>query len=382
MDGMLLAVAAVVVLLLVIAALLLSRRSGRGDFGSVERYHTAVSTLEHMPERVGRTPLRIVEPAGRTPGPSAAADPVDGTGRGDGADVPAPPVADPAPSVPVDPAVAAARRMGPGGTRVPPVRVRGSEEFPDPETPLVFDDARPREARAGDLPAGPTSPPRASRSQRHALDAMNHGNRRQTAVILVALVVVVFVVLAVIGRHRGNHAATATTGTRHAGHPAASTTLPTRHHSATGHRPTPTTTTTLPTQFVPTPTSANAATYHVPAAPFTLTVAATSPSWISVTSASTGASVWAGLVPAGGHQAVTGTGSLDVDVGAPGITLTVDRIPVVLPAPFHTPSILSFVVGGPAGSGGAPASTTTTTAAPSDSTTTTVPATPGSTTGP
>jgi hypothetical protein len=61
------------------------------------------------------------------------------------------------------------------------------------------------------------------------------------------------------------------------------------------------------------------ATYPVPTSgSYTLTITATSsPCWVLVTSASTGTALWTGTLQAGGSQAVPGSGTVTVELGAP-----------------------------------------------------------------
>ena len=58
------------------------------------------------------------------------------------------------------------------GRSVPPVPVRGNDEFPDPEVPLIFDDSRPRDRYRRDVssdgsPSGPDRPGPAPRPRLH-----------------------------------------------------------------------------------------------------------------------------------------------------------------------------------------------------------------------
>ena len=170
-----LAVAFVVVVLVVVTVVvIIVRRPRGGDVHSVANYNHALGTLEHLSDRIGAPTVRPVR------------------------------------VVPVG-------RSGVESRVVPPVPVRGTDEFPDPDAPIVFDDARPVErGRPGG--SEPTSPARADRAQRMALDSMNRRNRPSFAVIGIVLVIVVFGVLAIVGSqksNRGSHAsATATTVAR------------------------------------------------------------------------------------------------------------------------------------------------------------------------
>ena len=72
-----------------------------------------------------------------------------------------------------------------GRTGGAPVPVRGTDEFPDPDAPIVFDDARPVER--GSAPAARGSTDRSARSagpSAMALDSMNHRRRPGTGVMV------------------------------------------------------------------------------------------------------------------------------------------------------------------------------------------------------
>ena len=291
-------VALVAVVLVVVAVVVVVARRPRGDdIHSVRNYHHALGTLEHLSERIGPPTVRPVR--------------VVPTGQGAG-----------------------------GGARVvPPVPVRGTDEFPDPDAPIVFDDARPVE-RGRSYVAEPTPPARTDRAQRLALDSMNHRRRPGTGVLVVAVVVAVFVALAVIGSHRGTHRTTAATTTTAPHHGAASTST-TAPHPTTTTRPTPT---TLPTQFAATTTGSGgtSATYTLPHTTYRLTLTGTGSCWVQVDSSATGSTVWAGELSAGTVQQVPASGTTTVQFGTPAVTLEVDGIPVVLPTPLRTPFVATF----------------------------------------
>jgi len=317
-------VAFVLVLVVVVAvAVALVRRPRGDDVHSVRDYNHALGTLEHLSERIGPPTVRPI-----------------------------------------------ARQVVPGGTTgrvVPPVPVRGTDEFPDPDAPIVFDDARPldRSRTIGD--GQPT--PRSDRAQRMALDSMNHRRRGGTGIAVAVLVVVVFGALAVLGStrsHRAAHPSTAptTTSTATSGRAVTTTTRP---------KPTPTTRptpTTLPTQFAATTTSSTgtSTTYTVPNATYQLTATGTGSCWVQVDSAS-GSTLWAGELSAGTVQNIQASGTTTVQFGTPTLTLAVDNIPVVLPSPLHTPFVATFAPSAAAVAAAAAAGpTTTTTVAPSGAT--------------
>ena len=307
----------VVVLVVVAVAVALVRRPHGDDIHSVANYHHALGTLEHLSERIGPQTVRPVR------------------------------------VVP----------MGQSGTTeqvVPPVPVRGTDEFPDPDAPIVFDDARPVErGRPGG--AEPTTPARTDRAQRIALDSMNHRSRPGTGVMVVVAAIVVFGALAIVGSqksHNSSHTRTTTT-TRPAGSGTTSTTVAKPTQTT---RPTPT---TLPNQFVATTTSSagTAATYTVPHTTFQITITGTGSCWVQVGSGATGATVWAGELSAGTVQNVPASGSTTVQFGTPSLTLQVDGVPVVLPTSLRTPFVATFSPSVMATPGSAPAGSSTSTTA-------------------
>ena len=180
-------VVAVVLVAVGFAMAALFRRPSGDDLHSVRSYHSALGTLEHLSDRIGSPSVRTVEqpdlPSDGRTRPSAT----DGRSSGNG-----------------DRGIGVIRS-------IPPVPVRGSSEFPDPETPLVFDDARPRDRYVG--PSAPDGMPatRDRRVHRHALESMNHRTRRGTTVMIVVAARVLFGVLAYVGSRRSTTASHATT---------------------------------------------------------------------------------------------------------------------------------------------------------------------------
>ena len=321
MVGMVLVLSAVVVVAIGAVVVFLRLRPRGGDLDSVRSYHSALGTLEHLGDRVGPSGVTVVGPAGR----------------------------------PADESRVRPRRdvEVAGSPVVPPVPVRGSDEFPDPETPLVFDDARPADRPHGRSPVEGAAPVRIDRAQRHALESMNRRPRRATAVAVVLVLLVLFAGLAYSGsRHgRSTSATTRPSGSAPAStggtHPARSTSTTAVHphgtHTAVPvHRREPTTTTTAPSQIVPSSTSGASATYPVPSSAYQLSLSATGQCWVLARSAVTGATLWTGTLQAGAHQLIPATGTVTLELGAPALTLTVDRVPVVFPTPFHTPFVATF----------------------------------------
>ena len=353
MVGMVLVLIAVVVVAVLAALTFLRLRPRGGDLESVRSYHSALGTLEHLSDRTGQSAVRVVGPAG-PPAEVGVGQPRPAAG-------------------------------GAGGPVVPPVPVRGSDEFPDPGSPLVFDDARPADRpRPQPTSEGPAAS-RVDRAQRHALESMNHRPRRMTAVVLVAVVLVLVAGLAYAGSKRS----------RSAGHPdttsaaASGSTRPTAtspasaasdrharstgaHHEANGAKKA--STAKPPTRIVAVSTSASSATFPVDDNAYLLSLTASGPCWVLARSASSGATLWTGTMAAGGRQVISATGAVTLELGAPTVSVTVDQVPVVLPTPFHTPFLATFQ---PAA---ATATTTTTTSSPLSTTSTTLadgPATSG-----
>jgi len=328
-------VALVALVLVVVAVVAVVARRPRGaDAHSVQNYNHALGTLEHLSERIG------------------------------------PPTVRPVRVVPTSQSGVTTERV------VPPVPVRGTDEFPDPDAPIVFDDARPVE-RGRPFVAEPTTPARTDRAQRMALDSMNHRRRPGTGVMVAVVAAAVIVGLALIGSHRSHdtshHTSTTTTQAHHAGGTATTTTPTTKPTPTT--RPTPT---TVPTQFVATTTGAGgtSATYTLPHTTYQLTLTGTGSCWVQVDSAATGKTVWAGELSSGTVQNVDASGTTTVQFGTPSVTLEVDTVPVVLPTPLHTPFIATFSPSATATPGTTPAAsatsgTTTTTTSASGTTATT-----------
>ena|SRR5664280_203050 len=297
-------VVALVLVVVIVGAVVVAvvRRPRGGDAHSVQSYNHALGTLEHLSERIGPPTVRPIA-------------------RQVGTDAPA----------------------GTPELVVPPVPVRGTDEFPDPDAPIVFDDARPadrtRTVTTGD--AGHTT--RGDRAQRMALDSMNHRRRGGMGIAVAVLVVAVFAALAVLGSHKSHSAAHASTTTTRASGSAGTgtTTTTTRPKPTPTTRPTPT---TLPTQLVATTTSSagTSANYTVPNASFRITATGTGACWVEVDSAATGKAIWAGELSSGTVQTIQTSGATTVQFGTPTLTLAVDTIPVVLPTPLHTPFIATF----------------------------------------
>ncbi len=314
MVGMVLVLIAAVVVVAVIALAVLRGRPRGADLDSVRSYHSALGTLEHLSER--NVPPSVLSGPDRShpPGPDVR----PGGSRG------SPPAPD-------------------GGRRhVPPVPVRSNGEFPDPGTPLVFDDARPRDRYRGDPASDGVPAHRVDRAQRHALESMNHRPRRGAYLVVAAVAVAAFAVLAYSGSKHPTPAGEAGSSTTTAGArgPSSTTTRP-KHSGSPVRTPRPTPT-TLPSVLTAVTSTDTSATYTVPfSTTYQLTVTTSAPSWVQVTS-STRSTLWAGTLQPGSTQVVQAVGAITVQIGVPSVTLAVGSIPVALPALVHTPFVATF----------------------------------------
>jgi hypothetical protein len=298
----------------------LIRRPRSHDLHSVRSYHSALGTLEHLSDRVGPSTVRPLDRTDRpAEGHVADAPAGDDRAEGDG--------------------------TGPGPIRaVPPVRIWGRADVPDPDAPLIFDDARPIDRHRSN-PAGEGAPAvRSGRAQRMALDSMNHRPRRRTAVVLVVAALVFFGALAYIGSRRSNtsaHPATSST-TRTTGPASTSTTAGSANRGNADKTKTKVTPTTLPSRIVASSSTASSATYPVGSNSFQITVTATGPCWIDASTLASGSTLWTGSLQAGNVQVIQATGPTAVQIGAASVSFTVGTVPVVLPTPLHTPFVATF----------------------------------------
>jgi hypothetical protein len=364
--------AAVAVIAVAAGIVLVFRRPEGNDIDSVRSYHSALGTLEHLSDRSPRSTVNVVGSDDR-----AAVEPgVPRSYRRSGAVAPAPtPGPDPG-----------------SGRSVPPIPVRGNDEFPDPETPLIFDDSRPRDRYRKDVTGEAVPVSRMDRAQRHALDSMNHRPRRATTIMIVVAALVLFGALAYAGSKRSSppraHAAASTTtvGASHRASTASTGVGPTTGgHTSTTRvgTTTRTTPTTQPKQIVALTSTSTSATYPVANASYKVTVTGSGPCWVAVTSSSSGSTLWAGELQAGSVQVVPATGTVTVQMGTPSVTLAVDKVPVVFPTPVRSPFVATFqptaaalaVAGAAAAqtSGSAGTSTTTTTTASTTTSSTSAP---------
>lgn len=363
--------AAVAVIAVAAGIVLVFRRPEGNDLDSVRSYHSALGTLEHLSDHTPRSTVNAVGSGDRpVPEPGVPRSYRRSVG---GAPAPTP---------------------GPGSDRsVPPVPVRGNDEFPDPETPLIFDDSRPRDRYRRDVSGESVPVSRMDRAQRHALDSMNHRPRRATTVMIVVAALALFGALAYAGSKRsspGHSHAAATSSTASANSHPASTNSTGKGSAAGNHttttsagRPTKTTPTTQPKQIVALTSTSTSATYPVTNATYKVTVTASGTCWVAVTSSSSGSTQWAGELQAGSVQVVQATGTVTVQMGTPSVTLAIDKVPVIFPTPVRSPFVATFqptaaalaaaaalsAAGSGSGSSTSGTSTTTTTASSTTSST-------------
>lgn len=333
-------VAGVAAIVVVAATVVLFRRPSGGDLSSVKRYHSALGTMEHLADHQGQTVGKVTAPPG---GPGA---PV-GTGRS-----------------------------------VPPVPVRGTDEFPDPEAPIVFDDSRPHDryqpSEHFDPDRQPRFAPSRNRAERHALESMNRRPRRSAAVLAAVIVVALVGVLILIGSHKPKSEA----GRRSGGSGSGSHNQTTGGgHGSTGggkkgHH-TPVTVPPSPTdQVVALTSTPTTATYPASGSSYQVTVVSTGPCWVQATANATGSVIWTGTMQAGQTQQIPATGVTAVELGSATCSMQLNSVPVAFPTPRATPFTATFQPG--AASTGGTTSTTlppTTTVPPPTVTSTTVPST-------
>jgi hypothetical protein len=317
MVGMLLVLIAVVVVAVVAALVFLGLRPRGGDLDSVRSYHSALGTLEQLADRSGGSHVNVVQPAGEQAGSRVRPHSSRDTGE---------------------------------GTDVPPIPVRGSDQFPDPGTPLVFDDAPPEDRYLSQPPSGGAAGSSGvDRAHRHALESMNRRPRRITAVALTVAVLVIFAALAYAGsKHTtssghadGSSSSAVTSSATHTTDASASAASHTtqRRHAALNHRKgaSTSTATTVPSRIVAISSSGATATYSVVANSYRLSITASGPCWTLVRSATSDATLWTGTLQAGASRDITATGATTLELGAPSVSVTVNKVPVIFPVPFRTP---------------------------------------------
>lgn len=324
--------AAVVVVGIIAAAVFRNRT--RDEVHSVEHYHRQLHTLEDL----------------RTHSPSGS------EGNGDNGHDDA---AHPASAFRVS-GSSTVRLTDPGHTIVPPAP---PPPVKNPGEPVLFVDSH--------ITPDASEPSKSnfmSGVDDKAMHSINHRPKRLGALIALAAVIVLIVVLIVAGMHSNTPPAkhptsgTATTVTStptHSHHPRSATGGSSGHK--TQKKSADTTTTVAPVVSAPAPTSANAATYEVGVASYSLALSATSGDcWVSATNTSTGDVLFTGVLTAGQSHTVAATGPVSIVAGAPAaFAATVNGVAVQLPFGFQAPFTMMLETPG-AASGSSSSSTTTT----------------------
>jgi hypothetical protein len=315
------------VVVLAIVAVTAFRHRSHDDVHSVAHYHRQLHTLEEM----------------RTHAPSGAEANGD-NGQGE--------AAYPASSFRVS-SSSTVRLTDSGHTIVPPAP---PPPVPNPGEPVRFIDTH-----ASPDGSDPSTSAFMSGVDDKAMHSINHRPRRLGAVVAMAVVIILIVVLIVAGMHSSTPPAkrpssrTATTVTTPPQSRPHSGTVGTSGHAT--HKNSTTTTTVAPVVSAPTATSANAATYQVGVASYSLALSATSSAcWVSATNVSTGAVLFSGVLAPGESHTVAASGPVNVVAGAPdAFAATVNGVAVQLPFGFQAPFSLKFETPGTGSS-----STTTT----------------------
>lgn len=296
------------------ATVLLLQRPKGTDLSSVKKYHSALGTIEHISERTMQPPGKVATSPG---GPSGA---------------------------------------GAVGRSVPPVPVRGSGDFPDPEAPIVFDDSRPRDHYEPQSHFDSEGPTRFgslhNRAERQALDSMNHRPRRTTWLMVGVIVLVLFGTLFLIGSHHPKSKTGAGRTSRSSSVSDTSSSVGSqnsgggdhknhnKHHDKHGQQSPPT---TQPgSQVVALSSTGATAVYPAAADSYQVTVDATGPCWVLATSSSTGSVLWTGTMQAGQTQPIQANGTVTVELGSATCAMKLDNLPVVFPTPESTPFIATF----------------------------------------
>lgn len=233
------------------------------------------------------------------------------------------------------------RSSGPAGAVGPRREHTGSAgpagvtlEGPPAGSPSPARDPEPVRRWPSDDGPGRAWPGARGRGIGRAVPRAGRGRRFRIAVTLAttAVVVVIVAVVLVGGHHPGSNGSAAATGGA-AGSTAGG--APARGPDGT--------TTTLPAHEEPVSSTANTATYTPPTAAYAVTLAATNGScWVKVTDAA-GTVVLAETIPAGTRHSLTLNGKATVLLGAPTvITVSVDRVPAVLPSGYRSPFTMTF----------------------------------------
>lgn len=291
-------------------------RSG-DEVHSVRHYHDALDTMEHLAGQNARPTATTKAPGrhDRRRGSAVVHVVTDGEnelGSDHGAGMVGSAASRSVLPVPVPP------------VPVPPVPVRGNDEWPDPDMPLVFDDARPQNQPRRGSDEEPIQAFGSDHASRIALESMNREPRRLALLATCVVVVGAIGLLAFAGSRRSTHGSYRTT-------------------PRSAHRSHKATTSTTPSQITPVTSTATTATYRVPPGSYQVTVTASAPCWIDAVGLSSGSTVSTGTLQGGTQQVIDGTGAMSLELGSASATLSVGGVPVVFPAPMHAPFTATFL---------------------------------------
>jgi hypothetical protein len=237
---------------------------------------------------------------------------------------------------------------------------------PNPGKAVAFDDSPDAAAETNGRPASLPATFMTG-SEDPAMHSIDRRPRRlagpAATVAAVAVLVAVLVATGLHSNNAGHKPSNGTATTRHAATTVTTSHAGTHRSSPTHHATTTTTTTTTapPTVSGPAGVTANAATYRVADASYSLALGANNGEcWIAATDASTGKVLFTGTLFTGQSETVAATGSVTVVAGAPGaFTATVNGAAVVLPPGAQAPFTLTFLSPGGADAGTTGAGTTT-----------------------
>lgn len=186
---------------------------------------------------------------------------------------------------------------------------------------MVFGEA---DAPSGPVPVGGTARGRSMAM----MDRPPHRLGLPIAVVLIVAAVVVAVVLVALRHHHSPTASGSSTS------------------STTGRSHPTSTTTTQPARYTAVTSTSAGATYTPAVSDYSLQVGApTGACWVSISS-STGSTVFVGTLTTGSSKTFTMTGKSSIVIGAPSVVaVSIDRVPVVLPAGAQSPFTVTISPG-------------------------------------
>ncbi|HLH28057.1 MAG TPA: DUF4115 domain-containing protein [Acidimicrobiales bacterium] len=324
------------VLVLAVGALFLfiylARRGSASELQSVRSHQGAMATMERLESRAlaGDGP-----PPSPSPPPSTVPPPSTS---------PQPPTSPPSSPLAEEAATGARPAAGSGSVRTRPPGTGPVGRPVVRPARLVFDDASLPDSR----PQGPVGVRRERRVEQHALASMNREPRQVSSYLVVLVLAVLAAALAYLAVHHPAHRSAARASTSSsAGHRGTSSGTGPSRTGATSRRGAPRRSSPAPaprpSRLLPSSATAGTATYTLPVAAYTLSVSASQTCWVQATSQPSGTVLWEGLLGGGASRSVPATGQTVVVLGASGASMTVNGVPVVLPAPAATPFRATFV---------------------------------------